>query len=103
MTIWETAVRLVRRGQFSGIPIRSLSVKAGGLSPVDEMDQMSLFPEIQKAQCRADIDRAVDKIRAKYGYFSIRRAVTLLDPVLDLDARGDHVIHPVGLLGTLSH
>ena len=66
------------------------------------MDQLSLFPEIQKEQRRKDIDRVVDQISAKYGYFSIRRAVTLLDPALDLDARGDHVIHPVGLLGTLS-
>ena len=41
------------------------------------------------------------KIRAKYGYFSIRRAITLVDPPLDLDAKGDHIIHPVGFLGTM--
>ena len=65
------------------------------------MTQLSLFPEERKAQRRADIDRAIDKIRAKYGYFSIRRAITLIAPALDLDARGDHTIHPVGFLGTL--
>ena len=43
----------------------------------------------------------MDKIRAKYGYFSIRRAIILVDPALDLDAKGDHIIHPVGFLGTL--
>lgn len=52
------------------------------------MTQLSLFPEEQKAQRRADIDRTIDKIRAKYGYFSIRRAITLVDPALDLDAKG---------------
>ena len=66
------------------------------------MDQMSLFPDLQREQRRKDIDRVMDQIRAKYGYFGIRRAVTLLDPALDLDARGDHVIHPVGFLWMLS-
>ena len=58
--------------------------------------QLSLFPEVQKAQRRADIDRALDKIRGKYGYHSIRRAITLVDPTLDLDAKGEHIIHPIG-------
>ena len=97
MAIWETAVGLVTRSRAGDIPIRSLSVKVSGLSPADEMDQLSLFPDLQREQRRKDIDQVVDQIRAKYGYFSIRRAVTLLDPALDLDARGDHVIHPVGL------
>lgn len=34
-------------------------------------------------------------------YQSIRRAIALLDPALDLDAKGEHVIHPIGFLGTL--
>ncbi len=101
MAIWETAVGLVTRSRSGDTPIRSLSVKVSGLSPADEMDQLSLFPDLQREQRRKDIDRVMDQIRAKYGYFSIRRAVTLLDPALDLDARGDHVIHPVGFLGTL--
>ena len=62
--------------------------------------QLSLFPEEQKAQRRADIDRALDKIRGKYGYYSIRRAIMLVDPALDLDVKGEHIIHPVGFLGT---
>ena len=103
MAIWETAVDLVTRSRSGDIPIRSLSVKVSGLSPADETDQMSLFPDLQREQRRKDIDRVVDQIRAKYGYFSIRRAVTLLDPALDLDARGDHVIHPVGLSSMFSN
>lgn len=63
--------------------------------------ELSLFSEERKAQRRTDIDRVMDCIRVKYGYFSIRRAITLLDPALDLDAKGDHTIHPVGFLGTL--
>ena len=101
LTIWEATVDIFRHSYTNGRPVRSLSVKASGLSPADGMTQLSLFPEERKAQRRADIDRAIDKIRAKYGYFSIRRAITLIDPALDLDARGDHIIYPVGFLGTL--
>ena len=101
LTIWEATVDIFRHSYTNGRPVRSLSVKASGLSPADGMTQLSLFPEERKAQRRADIDRAIDKIRAKYGYFSIRRAITLIAPALDLDARGDHTIHPVGFLGTL--
>lgn len=74
--------------------MRSLSVKASGLTPADEVVQLSLFPEGQKAQRRADIDRALDKIRGKYGYSSIRWAIALVEPALDLDVKGEHVIHP---------
>ena len=102
LLIWETAVRIVCRSRMYDYPIRSLAVKASGLSPADEMDQMSLFPEIQKEQRRADIDNTLDKLRAKYGYFCIRRAITLLDPTLDLDANGEHTIHPIGFLSTFN-
>ena len=99
--IWEAAMDIFWRGHTSGQPVRSLSVKVSGLTPADEMVQLSMFPEEHKMQRRADLDRTIDRIRAKYGYFSIRRALTLLDPALDLDARGEHIIHPVGFLGTL--
>lgn len=101
MDLWEAAVELFRRHHTAGSPVRSLSVKASGLSLAESMEQLSLFPEEQKAQRRATIDRTLDKLRSKYGYFIIRRAVTLLDPTLDLDAKGDHIIHPIGFLGTL--
>ena len=60
------------------------------------MEQLSLFPEVQKAQRRAGIDRVLDCIRGKCGYHSIRRAITLVDPDLDLDAKGEHISHPGG-------
>lgn len=101
LTIWEAAMDIFRRSHTGGRPVRSLSVKVTGLAPADETTQLSMFPEERKAQHRADIDRTIDKIRAKYGYFSIRRAITLVDPALDLDAKGDHIIHPIGFLGTL--
>lgn len=81
--------------------MRSLAVKAGGLSLASEMEQLSLFPEKRKAQRRAVIDRTLDKLRRKYGCFCVRRGITLVDPALDLDAKEEHIIHPIGFLGTL--
>ena len=83
-------------------PVRSLSVRAAGLAPADEAPQLSLFPEDVRRQKREDLERAVDSIRAKYGYTGIRRGIQLLDPALDLDAKGSHIIHPIGFLGTLA-
>ena len=87
---------LFQRHHTGGEPVRSLSVKASGLMPVDGIVQLSLFPEEQKAQRRTDIDRTLDKIRGKHGYSSIRRAIALVEPALDLDVKGEHVIHPPG-------
>lgn len=102
LDIWEAVCRLFREHHTSGIPIRSLSVKASGLAPVEELEQLSLFPEEQKAQRRTAIDQVIDSLRKRYGYYSVRRGITLIDPALDLDAKGEHVIHPIGFLGTLS-
>lgn len=70
-------------------------------TPAGGIGQLSWFPKMQKAQRRSDIDRTLDKIRGRYGYHSIRRAIALVDPALDLDAKGEHIIHPIGFLGTL--
>lgn len=81
---------------------RSLSVSTTGLSIAEECPQLSLFKEDADALRRTDIEQAVDKIRRKYGYDSIRRGIQLVHPELDLDAKGDHIIHPVGFLGTIA-
>lgn len=82
-------------------PVRSLSVRALGLSLADEAPQLSLFPEDNRRRKRDDLERAIDRIRGKYGYESIRRGIQLMDTALDLDAKGSNIIHPIGFLGTL--
>ena len=99
--LFASAFRLFRANRPSR-PVRSLSVRATGLSPADEAPQLSLFPEDARRQKREDLERAVDRIRAKYGYTGIRRGIQLLEPSLDLDAKGSNIIHPIGFLGTLS-
>lgn len=81
--------------------VRSLSVRASALEIAPDAPQLSLFEEDGRRQRRTDLENAVDRIRGKYGYESIRRSIMLTDPALDLDAKGSNVIHPIGFLGTL--
>lgn len=92
------AFGLYKAHHLSGKPVRSLSVRALGLVPADE--QLSLFPEEQARRKEHDLESVLDKVRSKYGYQSIRRGLALLEPKLDLDAKSEHIIHPVGFLGT---
>lgn len=94
------AFRLFKIHHTSRKPVRSLSLRALGLIPEDE--QLSLFPEEQARRKEHDLEVVIDRLRGKYGYTILRRALALLDPALDLDAKGEHVIHPVGFLGTLN-
>lgn len=82
-------------------PVRSLSVRASGLTLADEAPQLSFLEEETRRLKQTDLEQAMDKIRAKYGYASIRRSLMLTDQELDLDAKGDHVIHPTGFLSTI--
>ena len=43
------------------------------------------------------MDRAVDEIRRRFGYFSVQKAFMYQDKALaSLDAQGTHTVHPVG-------
>lgn len=83
-------------------PVRSLSVRASSLSPAEEFQQLTLFPEEQRRQKLESLERAMDKVRTKYGYESIRRGIMLTDPALDLDAKGTNIVHPIGFLQTVT-
>ena len=72
-------------------PIRSLSVRACGLTPRGEVVQLSLFPEEIKNIKRQDLDMAIDKIRSRFGYHSIKRGIAYLEPALSLDAKSDNI------------
>ena len=46
------------------------------------------------------VDAAVDELRERYGYMSVRRALTLADPLLgSINPKDDHTVHPVGYFG----
>ncbi len=83
-------------------PVRSLSVRACQLSVMGN-EQLSLFPEEFKLQKLEQLDRAIDKLRERYGHFSIQRGIMLTDPELsNLDPKHDHIIHPVRFIANIN-
>lgn len=78
-------------------PIRSLGVRGADLVIDDAPVQLDLFLSEERRQKQEKIDKAVDEIRRRFGYYSIQRAMMYQDLELaSLDARTDHVIHPYG-------
>lgn len=99
--LFRAAFKLLKQHHTSSArPIRSLSICTLGLMPDD--GQLSILPELQAREKEHKIEATIDRLRGKYGYEIIRRGIQLVHPELDLDAKGDHIIHPVGFLGTLS-
>ena len=75
-------------------PIRSLGVRGSDLVMEDIPVQLDLFVNQEKREKLERLDRAVDEIRRRFGYFSIQRAAMYQDKVLShLDA-GTHTVHP---------
>ena len=75
-------------------PIRSLGIRAADLVLDDIPVQLDLFGNQEKKEKLEKLDRTVDEIRRRFGYFSIQRATMYQDKVLShLDA-GTHTVHP---------
>lgn len=78
-------------------PLRSITIGVSDFSPADCPVQLTVFDDEEKLRKLEHLDRAVDSIRRRFGYFSISRAVTNLDKSLGhIDARREHVSLPVG-------
>jgi len=81
-------------------PVRSIGVRGAELVEADTGVQTSLLDDDIKREKWERIDATVDHLRQRYGYMSIRRAVTCADPQLGrIDLRDDHTVHPVGYFG----
>ena len=93
-SIFELAFALYKK-HANGRPVRSLSVRACDLEPVDFM-QLSLLPEARRLEKQEELESAVDGLRSRFGHFSVQRGIMLTDRKLsDLDPKGEHIIHPM--------
>ena len=96
----EIGMKLFQCSYHWDKPIRSIGLRGGGIVEAEGTAQMSLYAEDQKRDKWERIDAAVDQIRQRYGYMTIRRAVVDSDPQLgQLNVKDDHTIHPVGYFG----
>ena len=96
----EVGLQLFRKNYSWRLPIRSIGLRGAGLVEAQSSLQLSLYPEDRRRDRWERIDAAVDSLRARYGYMSIRRAVICSDPQLGaIDPKDDHTVHPVGYFG----
>ncbi len=96
--IAETAFDLFRANWNR--PVRSIGVRGAGLVEADSGVQLSLYESDIKRDKWERIDRAVDTLRQRYGYMSVRRALMLTDPQLGrINPKDGHTVHPVGYFG----
>ena len=88
---------MFRRNYHWERPIRSIGLRGAGLVEAVGTVQMSLYAEDRRRDKWERIDKAVDWLRERYGYMSIRRAVVCMDPLLGrINPYDDHTVHPVG-------
>ena len=82
--IFNTAINVIDKMWDKKIQIRSVRISVSNLCDESSVNQLSLFEpkNIQKEK----LDKAIDKIRDKYGYMSIKPLVTQNNDLLNSDA-----------------
>ena len=91
------AMQLLRDNYNWYHPLRSIGVRATQLVTENEQVQLSFFEDESKRIRWGTIEHTMDDIRRRYGHHSIDIAMMGLDKQLGaVDAKGNHVIHPVG-------
>lgn len=95
--IAETAYDLFQRNYYWNKPIRSIGIRGAGLVEATDELQLSCFADNARRDKWEKIDRGMDRLRQRYGYKVIQRAVVQTDPLLaSINPKDDHTIHPVG-------
>lgn len=95
--IAHVAFELFRASYRWEKPVRSIGVRGAGLVEMDSCLQLSMFQDDKKRDKWERIDATVDKLRERYGYMSVQRALMITDPLLGkINPKDDHTVHPVG-------
>lgn len=97
--IAESAMELFRENYNWKKPIRSLGVRASSLCAANTPWQISLFIDPERRERQQRMDRTVDDIRRRFGFYSIQRGISLSDNTLkSLNAKEDNTVHPHGYM-----
>ncbi|MEI6132379.1 MAG: DNA polymerase IV [Bacillota bacterium] len=77
------------------LPVRAVGVRVTGICPDDEYVQISFLDDEGQRQKREKLESAIDRIRDRFGHYSIQRAVLIKDKDLSANPVEENVIHPV--------
>ncbi|MGB4984424.1 MAG: DNA polymerase IV [Erysipelotrichaceae bacterium] len=95
--IMPVVMTLLNNNYLWELPLRSIGVSTSSLVNDDCVTQLNLWEDVSSNDLI--IEKTIDDIRNKYGFYSIKRLSLLLDEDLtDFNPKGDHVIFPVSFL-----
>ncbi len=78
-------------------PVRSIGISVSDLAADTIYSQTSLFCDEVKREKVERLDKALDRLKVRFGTFAVQPAVLLKDRKLSgFDPKNDHIIHPVG-------
>ena len=90
-TISKTAFKLFKENYDYKHKVRSMGISIFGFVE----DNQYNFIDYNKLEKQHSLDKAIFKIKSKYGNSSINRGVVIKDPRLNtLDIKSEHIIHP---------
>jgi len=70
-------------------PIRSLGIRGADLVPESSVYQLTLFDDELERQKMIRLERCVDRVRGRYGHFSLQRAVLMKERYKGKNANND--------------
>ncbi len=96
--IGAAAVRQLEEHFLDWLPLRSLGVSVGQLTPDTAPLQTDLFGEARREKQEA-LDRSLDGLRQRYGHQVVNRGIVLTDrSFVRVNPKEEHFVHPVGFL-----
>lgn len=93
--IAQAAIKLFQDNYDFDAEIRSMGVRVSDFIPDNTPIQLDLFNSEEKRLKQESLDRTVDHLKKRFGNLTIKRAIAVDDQMGCLDAKKDHVIHPV--------
>lgn len=97
--IADSAMELFRANYRWNKPIRSIGIRAASLCPANTPWQINMFIDPDRRERQQRMDRAVDEIRRRFGFYSIQRGISMSDKTLkSLNAKEDNTVHPHGYM-----
>jgi DNA polymerase-4 len=92
--IAEKAVEIFSKSWDWSKTIRSFGIRVTDLVTADTFMQLSLFDDERRMK-KEMLDRSIDRIRARFGHYSVQRALLLCDGALNANPAEENIIHPI--------
>ncbi|MDD8048312.1 MAG: DNA polymerase IV [Thomasclavelia sp.] len=95
--ILDISMKLLNDNYDFSLGLRSVGIRVTGLKEDDNIMQINLFEDPIKRIEAKKLDKAIDYLRSKYGFYSVKRCCMLLDNnITNFNPKGEHTIFPRG-------